>query len=97
MTKENAGLREGSTVLVREPEATPKAEPLRMRRGQFVQTWFDTGAMGATILYGVVESAGPRVYTVRWESGITNRVQQGNTNVRRADDLETASAAMKAR
>lgn len=60
-----------------------RADPLRIRRGQYVRTWFDTGAMGATILYGRVVAAGPRAYTVCWESGLRNRLQQGDTRVTR--------------
>jgi hypothetical protein len=70
-----------------------RAEPLRFRRGQFVQTWFDTGACGATILYGRVIAAGPSIYRVRWESGITNRVQQGYKAVTLAEDRDTAEKA----
>jgi hypothetical protein len=44
------------------------------QRGLKVWTWFDTGAMGATILDGVVVKAGPRTTTIEWESGIRNRV-----------------------
>jgi hypothetical protein len=63
------------------------------KRGDYVQTWFDTGAMGATILYGRVVSAGPRTYLVRWESGIQNRVTQEYPHVTAAHDTEAAAAA----
>lgn len=71
------------------------ATPLRIRRGQFVQTWFDTGALGATLLYGVVVAAGPRAYYVRWESGIVNRIAQGQAGVDRipASDIPPAVVA----
>jgi hypothetical protein len=47
--------------------------------GDIVATWFDTGAFGAAILFGLVIAAGPKSYRVRWESGNTNRVEQGRT------------------
>ena len=53
------------------------------KRGDLVQTWFDTGAMGATILHGEVIAAGPKRYRVRWESGLTNRLEQGYPYVER--------------
>jgi hypothetical protein len=42
--------------------------------GRFVRTWFDTGALGATLLYGQIVSSGPKTFTVRWESGLKNRL-----------------------
>jgi hypothetical protein len=47
--------------------------------GDVIATWFDTGAFGASLLFGVVIAAGPKAYRVRWESGITNRVEQGRS------------------
>lgn len=47
--------------------------------GDVIATWFDTGAMGAQLLFGVVIAAGPKAYRVRWESGLSNRVEQGRT------------------
>jgi hypothetical protein len=44
-----------------------------------IATWFDTGAFGAKLLFGVVIAAGPKAYRVRWESGHTNRIDQGRT------------------
>lgn len=66
-----------------------------MKRGDFVRTWFDTGAMGPTILYGRVIKAGPATYTVRWISGIQNRIQQGWKIVERVDraDLDAPTIA----
>lgn len=65
-----------------------------MKRGDLVQTLFDTGAFGCSILYGVVTKAGAATYTVQWESTITNRVQQGYAGISLARDQETARAAM---
>lgn len=47
--------------------------------GDVIATWFDTGAFGAQLLFGVVIAAGLKAYRVRWESGHTNRVEQGRT------------------
>lgn len=58
----------------------PKSER-PMQVGDLVKTWFDTGAMGAQILYGRVEKAGPKTYTVRWESDLTNRIRQGDAGL----------------
>jgi hypothetical protein len=63
------------------------------QRGDYVKYWYDTGAMGYSILYGVVEQAGPKMYTVRWESGIRNRVRQDNPSVKtvRPEDIDDVS------
>jgi hypothetical protein len=47
--------------------------------GDVIAMLFDTGARGAEILFGVVIAAGPKAYRVRWESGLTNRIEQGRT------------------
>jgi hypothetical protein len=52
------------------------------KKGDEVQTLFDTGAFGCTILYGYVIAAGPKAYRVRWESENTNRVRQGDPRVK---------------
>lgn len=59
-----------------------------MQRGDFVQTLFDTGAMGVAILHGVVIAAGPMAYRVRWESGLTNRIRQGDWRVKAAENVD---------
>ncbi len=48
-----------------------------------VSTWYDTGALGATILYGRVVKAAAKTYVVRWESGLQNRIKQGTTGIGR--------------
>lgn len=67
------------------------------QRGDLVQYWFDTGAMGAAILYGMVIAAGPSAYRVRWESNNTNRIRQGDTTVKLAEDQDGARKAMEQR
>ena len=68
-----------------------------MRRGDYVETWFDTGAMGAQLLYGVVIAAGPKAYRIRWESGLTNRVPQGYFDVKLARDTAEAHRVLSTR
>lgn len=63
------------------------------KRGDLVRTWFDTGAMGSTILYGRVIAAGPKAYRVRWESGLTNRITQGDGAIKRVEPREEEAAA----
>jgi hypothetical protein len=64
-----------------------------MKRGDYVRTWFDTGAMGATVLYGRVVKAGPRTYTVLWESGLRNRIVRENSYITPISDREQPEAA----
>lgn len=51
-------------------------------KGQYVETWFDTGCGrgstigGPSILYGICIAAGTKTARIRWESGLTNRVSQ---------------------
>lgn len=66
-----------------------------MNRDDLVQTMFDTGAMGAQFLFGVVEKSGPKTMTIRWESGIRNRVPQGRSDVTLIQDLELQAEARK--
>lgn len=53
-----------------------------MRRGDFVRTYFDTGALGAQIVLGRVIKVGSATATVEWESGRRNRIQQGYRGVK---------------
>lgn len=59
-----------------------------VRVGDIVRYWFDTGAFGYVYIYGIVEKAGPKRFTVRWESGIRNRPEQGSTLVTLVTDPE---------
>jgi hypothetical protein len=63
--------------------------------GDVIAMLFDTGARGAEILLGVVIAAGPKAYRVRWESGLTNRIEQGRTIcwLRQPDDWRDFSDA----
>src|SRR5262245_496241 len=65
--------------------------------GDLVQYWFDTGAMGASILYGVVVEAGPKTARIVWESSLSNRIAQDKQDVRHADDYELALKCLAAR
>ncbi len=61
-----------------------------MEKGDIVSYMFDTGAMGLDVLYGVVSHAGPKTFTVVWESGNRNRVEQGRHGIKkiRLEDLD---------
>lgn len=49
-----------------------------MKVDDIVKTWWADGdPMGHGYVYGVVEAAGPKTFTVRWESGIRNRRPHG--------------------
>jgi hypothetical protein len=63
------------------------------KRGDVVKMFFDTGAFGAQILFGLVIKAGSKVYTVVWESGIKNRLEQGRTIVALVEDPELLEEA----
>jgi len=54
---------------------------MAIQRGDFVRTWFDTGAGkmgGMQILYGRCTAAGAKAFYVVWESGHTNRVRRAS-------------------
>lgn len=65
--------------------------------GDIVAYWFDTGAFGASLLLGVVIAAGPKMYRVRWESGRSNRIEQGRTICWLYDDWSAWTAPELAR
>lgn len=69
----------------------------RFKRGDLVQTWFDTGAgkMGGVVLvYGEVIEAGSKAARVLWESGLTNRVTQDSHSIEPAGDADGAREAI---
>ena len=66
---------------------------LKAQLGDYVTTWFDTGAMGMTTIWGVVTASGPKAVTVTWESGLTNRVSRDNPrDVEDVSDIESIDA-----
>lgn len=65
------------------------------KRGDIVKMYFDTGAFGAQILFGLIVKAGPKAYTVVWESGLRNRLEQGRQIVARVDDADLLEEALK--
>lgn len=87
-----------------------KWKPVTIKRlwtvGDYVVTLFDAGGHphggGVTALYGVVEKAGPKAVTIRWESNLTNRVEQLRQGIRHlsqheprdAEDRQAALTAM---
>ncbi len=66
----------------------------RFNRDDLVQTMFNTGAMGLTVLYGRVVASGPKTATVLWESNLTNRIRHDQSRVGIAKDQAEASRAM---
>lgn len=58
---------------------TPSGKVHNFKVGNCIATWFDTGAFGPALVFGVVIAAGPKMYRVRWESGYSNRLEQGRT------------------
>ena|SRR3990167_11055548 len=69
--------------------------PRPMKRGDFVRTYFDTGALGAQILLGRVMKAGRATYTVEWESGIRNRIVQGYKGVELVTETDLLGIARR--
>ena len=65
------------------------------KRGDIVKMFFDTGAFGAQILFGLVVKAGPKRYTVTWESQLRNRLEQGRAIVTLVEDAELLEEARK--
>lgn len=66
--------------------------------GALVQTYYDTGR-GLQVLYGEVIAAGAKVVSIRWESGIVNRLRRDHAldrDVRPAEDLAEAREAVAA-
>lgn len=54
---------------------TVRPDIAKLQRGDYVQYHFDNG-LGGTIIVGVITEAGPKVFRVRWESGLTNRLHR---------------------
>lgn len=52
-------------------------------KGALVQTLWDAGGGrdGVTTMYGEVVSAGPKTFTVEWESGCRNRLEHGRQGI----------------
>jgi len=65
------------------------------RVGDFVWFYFDTGAMGVQPCYGKVIKAGQKTFTVRWMSGLCNRLRQDNRDIKPITDLEMMADARK--
>lgn len=64
-----------------------------VRTGELLSCQYDTGALDYTTLYGVVIAAGPKTFTVKWESGRVNRRPQGDHLTRRPTNLTPAEHA----
>ena len=62
-------------------------------KDEIVETWFDTGGgrqNGPRLIYGQVIASGPKTATIRWESGLLNRVPQHTHLVKHARDHNLA-------
>lgn len=67
---------------------------LKANKGDYVRIWWDTGAMGMSILYGLVVKSGPKSITIRWPNGTRNRVNRENgkgVEIVRVDEIEEAA------
>ena len=66
-----------------------------MKTGDYVQCFFDArDRAGYQACYGIVYAAGPKSFSVRWESGIRQRRPQGDREVILATNQELAIEAM---
>lgn len=63
--------------------------------GDIVAYQFDTGALGLTTLWGEVVAAGAKTFTIRWESGVKNRLSQGDRRISLVTDPETIEEARR--
>lgn len=68
----------------------------RFNRGDTVRIWFDDNWHGSW-LHGQVTAAGPKCFYVTWESGLRNRLRQGDHRVERARKVTEAPDAPDAR
>ena len=59
-----------------------------MNRGDLVQFWWAADRDGSGWVYGVVTACGPKTMTIRWESGVVNRVRCGDHDIRPIADPE---------
>ena len=62
-------------------------------KDEIVETWFDTGSGrtgGPRVIYGQVIASGPKAATIRWESGLRNRVRHHDHRVKHARDYAFA-------
>lgn len=69
----------------------------KFKIGDLVEVYFDTGCMGASILYGKITAASEKQCFVVWESGLRNRLRYsyGTRGVKLARDQQLASEVMK--
>lgn len=59
-----------------------------MSRGDLVQFWWAADRDGSGWVYGIVEASGPKTITVRWESGIRQRLRRGRYDIRPIENAE---------
>ena len=66
-----------------------------MKRNDLVYYMFDTRAFGPSPLYGIVEKAGEKTATIRWASGMRNRVAQDRDDIHPITDPEMMEDARR--
>lgn len=59
-----------------------------MTRGDLVQHFWSDGRSNAGWVYGIVEKCGHKTMTVRWESGVRNRIRRGSGTIELIRDAE---------
>lgn len=58
------------------------------RPTQVVSRWFDTGALGPTLVFGEVVRVNRVTVTVRWENGRTWRISPDDLDILKGDFAE---------
>lgn len=69
---------------------------ITMKRGDYVRTLYHDG-LKLTTLYGIVVRSGPKTVSVRWESGILNRIKRDqylDRDVKLCEDTAIAMIAI---
>jgi hypothetical protein len=66
-----------------------------MNRGDLVQAWWAAGRNDSGWFYGVVEKCGPKTMTIRWESGLRQRLRRGVHDIRPISDPEIRAEMRK--
>lgn len=65
------------------------------KTGDFVSYLWLENKFSNGLLFGIVEKSGMKTFTVRWESGIKNRLMQNRNDVKLLIDLDSLEEARK--
>jgi hypothetical protein len=65
-----------------------------MSRGDLVQAWWAAGRDSGWF-YGIVEKCGQKTMTIRWESGLRQRLRRGEHDIRPISDPEIRAEMRK--